>query len=40
VTKEGESFYNTGDYIIYNNEDGIDGYCIAADLFKELYDPA
>lgn len=40
VTKEGESFYSAGDYIIYNNEDGTDGYCITADLFKELYYPA
>lgn len=38
-TKEGESFYQAGDYLVYNNEDGTDAYCIGADKFESMYEP-
>lgn len=38
-TKEGESFYQAGDYLVYNNEDGTDAYCISADKFESMYEP-
>lgn len=38
-TKEGESHYDAGDYLVYNNEDGTDAYCISAAKFKSLYEP-
>jgi hypothetical protein len=38
-TKEGESSYQRGDYIVYNNRNGRDGYCIAAADFKSMYRP-
>lgn len=37
VTKEGKSAYCAGDYLVYNNEDGTDGYCMSSNKFKELY---
>ncbi|HID82737.1 MAG TPA: hypothetical protein EYH06_10985 [Chromatiales bacterium] len=39
-TKEGESHYKAGDYLVYNNEDGTDAYCISAEKFKSMYEPA
>lgn len=39
ATKEGRSHYETGDYIVCNNEDGTDAYCIARDKFEEMYEP-
>jgi len=30
ATKEGRSHYNAGDYLVSNNEDGTDAYCISA----------
>jgi hypothetical protein len=38
-TKEGQSRYKAGDYIVFNQRDGRDGYCIAAEMFQELYEP-
>lgn len=38
-TKEGESRYKRGDYLVYNNENGSDGYCISPGKFKEMYTP-
>ena len=38
ATKEGQSHYNTGDYLVYNNEDGTDAYCIAAAKFEAMYE--
>lgn len=38
-TKEGESSYNAGDYIVSNNADGSDAYCIEADKFEAMYEP-
>lgn len=37
-TKEGESHYKAGDYLVSNNEDGSDAYCISAEKFKSMYE--
>ncbi|MFO7688661.1 MAG: hypothetical protein R6V60_21480 [Desulfobacterales bacterium] len=39
VTKEGRSLYEAGDYLVYNNQDGTDAYCISAEKFEALYEP-
>lgn len=38
ITKEGESHYQAGDYLVYNNEDGTDAYCISAAKFEAMYE--
>lgn len=38
-TLEGESHYHAGDYIVSNNEDGSDAYCISAEKFLATYEP-
>ena len=37
-TKEGKSQYQPGDYLVYNNQDGSDGYCIKKDNFESMYE--
>jgi hypothetical protein len=37
-TKEGKSHYEAGDYLVSNNEDGSDTYCIPARKFSEMYE--
>ncbi len=37
-TIEGESHYKAGDYLVYNNEDGTDGYCMSTDRFHGMYE--
>ncbi len=37
-TKEGKSHYKAGDYLVSNNEDGSDAYCISADKFTQMYE--
>ena len=39
-TKEGRSHYEAGDYLVSNNEDGTDAYCISSDKFEAMYEPA
>lgn len=39
-TKEGASHYKPGDYLVYNNRNGGDGYCMSAKKFKSMYEPA
>ena len=39
-TKEGHSAYAKGDFIVCNNEDGTDAYCMTAEKFNALYVPA
>ncbi len=39
ATKEGRSRYGSGDYIVANNEDGTDAYCIGREKFERLYEP-
>lgn len=38
ITKEGESQYKSGDYLVYNNEDGTDAYCMNAAKFELMYE--
>jgi len=38
VTIEGESHYQSGDYLVYNSEDSTDAYCIRADKFELMYE--
>jgi hypothetical protein len=38
-TKEGESHYEKGDYLVFNNKDGSDGYCMSAEKFRAMYEP-
>ncbi len=38
-TKEGATHYKAGDYIVYNNEDGSDGYALSPEKFLSLYGP-
>jgi hypothetical protein len=39
VTNEGTSQYDRGDYIVFNNEDGSDAYCMSAKKFESMYEP-
>ena len=39
ATKEGRSHYTAGDYLVSNNEDGTDAYCISAAQFESMYEP-
>ncbi len=36
-TKEGNSHYNCGDILMFNNADETDGYCISFEKFENLY---
>ena len=38
ITKEGASTYRAGDYLVSNNEDGTDAYCISAAKFESMYE--
>lgn len=37
-TKEGRSAFNKGDYLVCNNQDGSDAYCISATKFSSMYE--
>lgn len=37
-TKEGQSHYAAGDYLVSNNPDGSDAYCVSAEKFNTLYE--
>lgn len=39
-TKEGETAYKAGDYLVFNNEDGTDGYAVSVEKFESMYEPA
>jgi hypothetical protein len=39
ITKEGASNYEAGDYLVFNNEDGTDAYCMEAAKFESMYEP-
>jgi hypothetical protein len=39
-TKEGVSHYEPGDYLVSNEEDGSDAYCVRADKFESMYEPS
>ena len=38
TTKEGQSRYGSGDYLVFNNEGGTDGYCMSAAKFEAMYE--
>lgn len=37
-TKEGPTAYKPGDYLVFNDPDGKDGYAMKADTFQSLYE--
>lgn len=39
-TKEGETHYRAGDMIVFNDEEGRDGYAMTAETFEKLYEAA
>jgi hypothetical protein len=39
-TKEGLTHYKAGDYLVFNDEEGEDGYAVTAVSFKSMYEPA
>jgi hypothetical protein len=39
-TKEGETHYQAGDYLVFNEEQGGDGYAVTAGKFEAMYEPA
>ena len=39
-TKEGTSHYEPGDYLVSNQEDGSDQYCVTRTKFEEMYELA
>ena len=39
-TKEGTTHYRRGDYLVFNDEDGHDGYAVDAEKFCAMYQPA
>lgn len=38
-TKEGETHYEPGDYLVYNAAERRDGYAMGPEKFRELYEP-
>jgi hypothetical protein len=36
-TKEGTTHYAAGSWLLYNNEDGTDGYAVTDEKFRKLY---
>jgi hypothetical protein len=39
-TKEGATLYKSGDYLVFNEEHGGDGYAVEAEKFQSMYDRA
>lgn len=39
-TKEGTTAYEAGDYLVFNEPDGRDGYAVSAARFEEMYEDA
>ncbi len=38
-TKEGETDYEVGDYLVYNEENGSDAYAVSREKFETMYGP-
>jgi hypothetical protein len=38
-TNEGETHYRKGDYLVWNDQEGRDGYAISREVFESLYEP-
>jgi hypothetical protein len=39
TTKEGVTYYKAGDFVVFNNEDGTDGYAVTRKSFEAMYTP-
>ncbi len=39
-TKEGSTDYEPGDYLVFNDPEGKDGYAVKPEKFQSLYEPA
>jgi hypothetical protein len=39
-TKEGSTAYEAGDYLVFNEPGGKDGYAVKPDTFNSLYEPS
>jgi len=39
-TKEGATRYDAGDYLVYNEADGREGYAVSKDRFERMYEPS
>jgi hypothetical protein len=39
-TKEGVTHYTAGAYLVFNDEEGQDGYAVTAASFEAMYEPA
>jgi hypothetical protein len=39
-TKEGVTRYQAGAYVVFNDEQGLDGYAMEPKAFEEMYEPA
>jgi hypothetical protein len=39
-TKEGETHYEAGTYLVFNEENGGDGYAVTPEKFEEMYEAA
>ena len=37
-TKEGESHYHAGDYLVVNDDEGTDIYCVSSEKFESMYE--
>ena len=37
ATKEGKTAYEEGDYLVFNDEDGDDGYAVTESKFEDMY---
>lgn len=37
-TKEGTTYYEPGDYLVYNEQDGGDAYAVPKDAFERMYE--
>ncbi len=40
LTREGVTHYKAGDYLVFNDENGQDGYAVTAPSFEAMYEPA
>ena len=38
-TLEGETHYQKGYYLVYNDEAGVDGYAVSKEKFEAMYEP-
>jgi hypothetical protein len=39
ATAEGVTHYEAGEYLVFNDPEGKDGYAVTAEMFERLYEP-